>query len=203
MENRELLLLGLLRMEAMHGYQLNDFIEHRLRFITDLNKSTAYYTLDKLARDGYVSRRTEREGNRPERTVYEITDSGSARFHELLAANLAAFHATFDDDDIGVLFMSQLTARDVHAALLRKHAQVREALDAIGSHVDHAPDSPVQYVIEHRRVHLRADLAWIERLIERAAAALDGEQPWPATATTDPSLSLCLPEGGQQETPSP
>lgn len=192
--NRQLLLLGLLRIQKMHGYQLNDFLERRLRFITDLKKSTAYYTLDKLAQEGYVSCYTEREGNRPERRVYELTDRGAAHFYELLIANLHHFHQTFYPDEIGVLFMNHCSPEKVHAALQEKRAQAEAELATIGSEVDHDADSPVQYVIEHRRAHLRADLDWIDQLLARTSAALSGEQPWPGHAPTDPSLSLCLEE---------
>ena len=46
---RQLLLLGLLRREDMHGYRLNEFIERDMAFCTDVKKPTAYYLLDKLA----------------------------------------------------------------------------------------------------------------------------------------------------------
>ncbi len=201
--DRQLLLLGLLKMQKMHGYQLNDFLDQRLSFITDLKKSTAYYTLGKMAKQHYVSEETERQGNRPERHVYELTDKGAGHFYELLVANLKRFHHTFFRDDIGVLFMSQLSAQEVHAALLQKREQAQAALEAIGSQVDHDPDSPVQYVIEHQRAHLRTDLEWIDRLLARTEAALSDEKPWPdATHPTDPSLSLCLGESDDHENKS-
>jgi DNA-binding PadR family transcriptional regulator len=198
--DHELLLLGLLQMQKMHGYQLNDFLDRRLGFITDLQKSTAYYTLGKLAKQHCVSKETERQGNRPERHVYELTGQGAQRLVDLLRANLGLFHPAFFGDDIGVLFMSQLPAKEVHAALLHKREQAQAALANLGSEVDHDPDSPVQYVIEHRRAYLRSELAWIDQLLARTAAALSGEQPWPAgDHPSDPALSLCLGEADQQE----
>jgi DNA-binding PadR family transcriptional regulator len=191
MDQRELLLLGLLRMESMHGYQLNDFLEQRLAFITDLKKSTAYYTLDKLAQEGYVTRHTEREGRRPERRVYELAEKGMARFHQLLEENLSRFHRTFYDDDIGVLFMSHLSPNQVCDALLKKRAEAQASLQAIGTQVDHEPDSPVQYVIEHLRAHLRTDIEWIDQLLARTEAASSGDKLW-STEPNNPSRSLCL-----------
>jgi DNA-binding PadR family transcriptional regulator len=47
--DRQLLLLGLLRRQEMHGYQLNEFIEEKMHSCIDLKKPTAYYLLDKLA----------------------------------------------------------------------------------------------------------------------------------------------------------
>src|SRR5690606_5170873 len=67
MDERELLLLGLLRAQSQHGYQINEFIEKNLRRVTDMKKATAYAILDRLARDGHAVTHREQEGNRPPR----------------------------------------------------------------------------------------------------------------------------------------
>jgi len=56
--DRQLLLLGLLRRQEMHGYQLNEFIEEKMHFCIDLKKPTAYYLLDKLAQEGLLISRS-------------------------------------------------------------------------------------------------------------------------------------------------
>ena len=68
--DRQLLLLGLLRREEMHGYQINEFIEEKMHFCIDLKKPTAYYILDKLAQQKYVAVEREQAGNRPPRRSY-------------------------------------------------------------------------------------------------------------------------------------
>jgi len=62
--NRELLLLGLLRQSEMHGYKIIEFIERDLAICTDLKKPTAYFLLDKMAQNGWISWMEEREGKR-------------------------------------------------------------------------------------------------------------------------------------------
>lgn len=52
---RELLLLGLLQQQEMHGYQLHEFIDSYMQTCVDLKKSTAYYLLEKMAKDGFLS----------------------------------------------------------------------------------------------------------------------------------------------------
>lgn len=64
--NRQLLLLGVLLDGKMHGYKLNEYVEHTMGLYTDLKKPTVYYVLEKLEKDGYVQQKTEREGNNVE-----------------------------------------------------------------------------------------------------------------------------------------
>ena len=77
MEQRSLILLGLLMGQSQHGYQINEFIERNLSTVTDMKKPTAYATLDKLSQNGYIDIQLEQEGNRPTRKVYSINDSGN------------------------------------------------------------------------------------------------------------------------------
>ncbi len=72
---RELLLLGLLRGQEMHGYQLNEIISRVNRYI-ELKKATVYFLLDKMDNSGWIKRTDEQEGNRPPRRVYHLTAEG-------------------------------------------------------------------------------------------------------------------------------
>ena len=64
---KQLLLLGLLNENDMHGYRLNEYVNQAMGLYTEIKKSTVYYTLDKLEKDGYVEQEVERKGRRPER----------------------------------------------------------------------------------------------------------------------------------------
>ena len=64
MEHRSLILLGLLMGQSQHGYQINEFIEKNLSIVTDMKKSTAYATLDKLHQKGFIDIKFEQKGNR-------------------------------------------------------------------------------------------------------------------------------------------
>ena len=88
---RELLLLGLLRSQEMHGYQLHEAIDSHLGMGVQLTKPTAYRLLSNMAEDGWVTYREEQEGNRPPRRVYAITAQGEVAFQRLLRENLANY----------------------------------------------------------------------------------------------------------------
>ncbi|NJN15915.1 MAG: PadR family transcriptional regulator [Oscillochloris sp.] len=162
--DRQLLLLGLLRAQEMHGYQLNEFIDRQMAFCVDLKRSTAYYLLDKLCREGYVSEEAGRAGNRPERRIYRITESGELRFQALLRENLATYMPPTFPQDIGVIFQTQLPPEerrnllDARRAALEAHKAQLMGLAAQLPH-DHQP------IVEHHLLHVEAELTWVDRLL--------------------------------------
>ena len=86
--------------QSQHGYQINEFIERNLSTITDMKKPTAYATLDKLSKQGYIEVHTEQEGNRPPRKVYSINEKGKQYFYELLIQNLSSAESVKFSGDI-------------------------------------------------------------------------------------------------------
>lgn len=165
--DRQLLLLGLLREQEMHGYQLNEYIDRQMAFCVDLKRSTAYYLLDKLCRDGYVTEEVGREGNRPERRIYRITAAGEARFYELLRENLRTYLPPIYAEDIGVIFQHHLPPHEVQQLLAARRAAVVARQSALQSLRDSMPANHTA-VIDHHLVHLAAELDWIDRLIAQA-----------------------------------
>ena len=113
--DRELLLLGLLRQSGMHGYKIIEFIERDLAICTDLKKPTAYFLLDKLAQNGWISWSEEREGNRPPRRIYAITAEGEAQFQQLLRANLGQYEPLKFTSDIALAFANELPPAELLA----------------------------------------------------------------------------------------
>jgi len=177
--NRELLLLGLLRQQQMHGYELHEFINTRLTTCTDLKKSAAYYLLKKMETDGWLEQETTRQGNRPPRQVYRLTPAGEAVFQRLLREHLGRHHRVHLTDDISLAFLDALPP-DEALALLRKR---RTSLQADLERAEQAPghlQGGMSLLLEHWRHHLLSELHWLDSLIRRMeSAAPDGGLPAP------------------------
>ena len=161
--NRQLLLLGVLLDGKMHGYKLNEYVEHTMGLYTDLKKPTVYYVLEKLEKDGYVQQKTEREGKRPERRVYQITDEGRTYFLGLLRQHLSGYERTYYSDDIGIAFMDQLATAEVRQLLAEKREKVQTLLQQFREHPEHGENW--RYVVSHNIAHLEADLAWVNNIL--------------------------------------
>ncbi|MFC1992005.1 PadR family transcriptional regulator [Chloroflexota bacterium] len=159
---QQLILLGILQEGKTHGYRLNEYVNHVMSLFADIKKSKVYYTLEKLEKDGCVENEIEREGKRPERRVYKITDKGKAVFLQLLRDNLGEFTRTYFNDDIGIAFMGQLPNQEVQKLLDKKRKMVQSALKQFSEVSDHGGNW--QYVITHNIAHLEADLTWINSM---------------------------------------
>lgn len=77
-------LLGLLiRFGPQHGYRLKQMVEDEIADFAKIKMPNIYYHLNKLCEEGYLNSIQNREGNRPEKSVYQITDEGKAYFGKL------------------------------------------------------------------------------------------------------------------------
>lgn len=180
------MLLALLTEDDMHPYEMKRLlhIRHDDRLVKITN-GTLYHTVARLAEAGLVRELgVDRDGNRPERTTYAVTDAGRQAVaewvrHELRWASdeprfrvaLSEAHNLDRDETV-----AQLTGRrDAIAADLR---QTRAGLAKAA-----ATGVPAQYLIEIERDEAlaAADLAWIDSLITRLRTS---EFPW---ASEDPA----------------
>ena len=167
MVERELLLLGLLREQGMHGYQLLEFIDTQMSSCVDLKKPTAYFLLDKMAAAGWIVAEQEQEGNRPPRRIYRITPEGEAVFQRLLRENLGCYAPARFAGDVGLVFAESLPPDEAAALLVQRRAEIEASLALVQA----APAHPggAQLIIEHQIHHLSSELAWLNQVIERLA----------------------------------
>jgi DNA-binding PadR family transcriptional regulator len=164
--NNELLLLGLLDHESMHGYALNEFLEHRLGYVSTLKKPTAYRLLELLLDQGLVEQELEREGRRPERKVYRITELGRSRLVELLRSELARADRPVYGSNVPILFWEHLDPVEVATLLERRRADVAgQHIEMVSTIEAHSAGTPARLVLEHDLAHLETELVWLDRLI--------------------------------------
>ncbi len=159
---RELLLLGFLRRSNMHGYRLNEFIERDMGERIDLKKPTAYFLLEKMAKMGWITEHSDQEGNRPPRRVYQITPEGEAQFQRLLRENLASHLPATFAGDIGLAFADTLDVDEALALLAERRRALVADLEEARATPEHA--GALQFIIQHRIVHLEAELRWLDEV---------------------------------------
>lgn len=161
-DQRALLLLGLLKTQHSHGYQLHEFIERNLSRVADVKKPTAYATLDRLCAEGFVEVHQEQHGNRPPRKVYAITEAGAARFDELLRETLPRVDDLRGAQDVAIMFLDELPLPVAVAALEARLETRREELRVIEENAPRHLELGVNLAIQHV-VHLtKADVEWLE-----------------------------------------
>mgnify|MGYP003418251573 FL=1 len=166
MDNRSLVLLGLLMGQSQHGYQINEFIENNLSMITDMKKPTAYATLDKLSKLGYIDVHLEQEGNRPPRKVYSINEKGTHYFYSLLHENLSKAEMFQYQGDLGLMFMDYLPNEKSHEALHERLKQTEKLLQTLNQTPHHSNVKAVNLAIKHKIKMLTAEVKFIQETID-------------------------------------
>ena len=84
-----LYILGLLlRFGPQHGYQIKKLLAEQLEDFTQIKLPTIYYHLEKMEEAGLIISQNAKEGTRPEKKVYHVSESGCKRFRELLYRTL-------------------------------------------------------------------------------------------------------------------
>lgn len=165
-DTSELLLLGLLDMQSMHGYALNEFLEQRLRFVSDLKKPTAYRMLERLYEQGLVDREAERVGRRPGRMVYRITEQGQQRLEELLREHLASGAWVIFSHNVALLFSNRLSGDECADLLARRREELLQYRDElVKSRAAHTPGTPAHRVLDHDLAMLDTELRWLAETI--------------------------------------
>jgi DNA-binding PadR family transcriptional regulator len=173
MEQRSLILLGLLMSQSQHGYQINEFIERNLSAVTDMKKPTAYATLDKLSQNGYIDIQLEQEGNRPTRKVYSINDSGKQYFYELLLNNLSSAESVNYQGDIGLMFIDFLPLEKTIPALEERLNNNKKLIEIFKQTPSHGVRSGVNLAVEHKITMLEAEVAFLEKSIRKLSPHLE------------------------------
>ena len=188
MNGSELLLLGLLTQQRMHGYELHEFIEKRLHLVSDLTKPTAYRLLESLHEAGLVTRRAEREGRRPERLVYDLTEKGRERLQSLLREQLGQADRIVYPGNAALLFADQLSAGERRSLLLARRDAVAERLSGLrAAREHHPPGTGARLVIDHDSWHLAAEIEWLERAVAAIPADVRSDAEAECLETGEPA----------------
>lgn len=118
---RKLLLLGLLRQTDMHGYMLNAHLDSTIPIA--MKKPTAYNLLEIMEKDGWITHRDELTGNRA-RKVYTVTESGEAMFFKLLRHQLSAFTPGEHPGMVSIGFLDAIPAPEAVKLIRNRKSQI-------------------------------------------------------------------------------
>ncbi len=171
------MVLALLRESDMHPYEMVRLLRarHDDRLITVTN-GTLYHTVARLQRAGLLDEvGTDREGNRPERTTYTLTDAGREAVVAWVRRSLPRIDR--ETDARVALAESHNLDRDDAVALLQERREALVASYALhhdGLAAARAKGVPPQVLVEIERQEalLDAELRWLDSLLTR----LDGDE---------------------------
>lgn len=180
-----LAVLSYLTMRPMHPYELSRTLrdngdERSIKF----NHGSLYMVVGQLAKAGFIAEReTIREGQRPERTVYELTDAGRAEMQDWLRelveepehefprfVTALSLLSALPPNDAVQLLRSRLTKLD------RQRLEIRTLTDGALAEGLH----PLFLVEEdYRLAMVEAEAAFVDQLIQKIIHPKSGwSKPW-------------------------
>jgi DNA-binding PadR family transcriptional regulator len=165
-------ILGLLLERPMHPYEMfQTFIARSEDHIVKVRPGSLYHTVERLERDGLIrATGTEREGNRPERTSYEITDDGHDRMLERITEMLSGWKNEYPEFPLALAEAHNLPRDTVIRLLQKRVLALRAQLELVGRSLDHVQGKQLErkYWIEgsYLRATVEAETIWVEGLLE-------------------------------------
>jgi DNA-binding PadR family transcriptional regulator len=165
-----LAVLATVVQRPMHRYEMASVMRARGKDRDmDIKWGSLYTVVQNLEKNGYVeSIGVTRRGSRPERTMYQITDTGRdeliAWTRELIAEPQAE-HTRFI---AGLSVLAVLTPQEVIELLRRRVDRLSETIDALRGQLEQTADVPRLFLIEdeYRIAMTRAEIEWARSLLD-------------------------------------
>jgi DNA-binding PadR family transcriptional regulator len=177
--------LYLLTREPLHPYEMRQRIRiQHIDRVMKVTQGTLYSTVERLAEAGLITPiETSRDGRRPERTVYAITDAGRDQMLDALRETLLRPGAEYRRLAMALSFASTLEPAEVADLLERRRVEVEVQLGGLNTALDWTQKQglPRVHVIETEYLAAlqRAELDWLRAAVEDIKA---GRITWEASS---------------------
>jgi len=162
--------LQLLDEGPMHPYELAATMRdrHQDEFIR-LNFGSLYHTMDVLERNGWVvPSEREKEGGRPERTVYKLTKAGRETLVSVVGEILARPRREYPHFAAGLMFMHHLGASEAAQHLADRAVALKATIEKLNGIMAEVREMGVTRLalieLEHNIAMLEAERKWVINL---------------------------------------
>ena len=164
----EVVVLGLLAEEPMHGYDLMErFRSRSMGFWVDVGRASVYQALRRMERDRLVVGRSQRGREGPDRRVFRITRAGRSRLRSGIAERVGALEPFQSEAGVALGFLDLPEAGGPREALARREAAVRDLMDTLTTErarlagAARPGDTTPRLMLDRQEALARAELAWI------------------------------------------
>lgn len=117
-------ILGLLSFKPQSGYELKTHFNQTIRYIWNADQAQIYRTLSEITKKGLAQSQTVLQEGRPNKKVYELTDTGKAALQDWVSRTLKP-KVQRNADLLQVFFAGQ--ASDVK--ILERFRQIQKEME--------------------------------------------------------------------------
>lgn len=166
---------------AMHGHALRMLAEQEhIDEWTDFTVGAVYGVLKRLAAEGLIEVvRTEREGNYPERQVYDVTTTGTVALGGLRRAGLEEFELHPDSFDLAFSRLDPDRLDELEGVISTRLAALKLKLDddvARHERIEQYLWKSEQWAMSHKIAKLHSEITWHGRLLEALPEIISDER---------------------------
>ncbi|MEO7716360.1 MAG: PadR family transcriptional regulator [Capsulimonas sp.] len=178
---RLFILSSFAELGPMHGHRLRLVAEqNHVHLWTDITVGAVYGAMKRLAAEGLLREAgQEREGNRPTRQLYEITEEGGAALAALRREGLSDVWFKYDPFDLALTRLDSDALETLPPILTERLTQVRTLL-AETKRVNEGAREYVglakQWALRHTEYRLEAEVAYLTDLLEAAGKIVSDER---------------------------
>lgn len=184
----ELTVLQLLHEGPTHPYEMHRLVrERRIDLLVPVRRGTLYHAVGRLEKRGLIETvETTREGRRPERTVYRITEAGTDALLDRLHDLLATPRRDYPPLTQALSFISRVEPAEAVARLEQRIGWLEAEVASFQAVIESAAGVPRHWLVEEEYVLalLEAELAWVRTLTDDIRA---GRVTWVPNEPADPS----------------
>ena len=179
-----LAVLTMLYERPMHPYEMSTTLRERNKEDSiKLNYGSLYSVVAALEKQGFVEvQETVREGKRPERTIYAITEAGKAKMIDWLSELLSVPRKEFTDFEAALSLIGALPPDDVLRLLqmrLQSLEMRRRSMDAVAAGLPATFPRIFLIESEFQSALLDAEIEFVRSLIrDMRTGELSGLAPW-------------------------
>lgn len=176
----KLAILGMLMEGDRHPYEMLQTMKERsMHHYIKIQDGSLYYAIDRLLKDGYVTViDVIKDSNRPDKTIYRITESGKMLFQQLLIDSFMERAPFFKPINAALAFAhhgdERRIAEALAAAIAETERRVERLRDVYEEHIPTVPRSSL-YIMRGFYEHAMLELDWMRRLHKDAEAGRLGE----------------------------
>ena len=180
-----LAVLACLFERPMHPYEIASTLRERGKDQSiKLNYGSLYTVVEALQQHALiVAQETEREGRRPERTVYRLTDAGRMEVVDWVSELLSVPAKEYTWFEAGLSLAGVLSPEDVAAALSQRCVALELEIAQMRSVLRHTSEHGLKRIFviegEYSLAMREAELAWTRAMVDEiASGTLDGIEDW-------------------------
>jgi len=176
----DLAVLCLLYERPMHPYEMQrTLVERKKDLVLGLKKGSLYHAINRLERRDLIkAKETSRDGRRPEKTTYELTEAGQSDLFTRLKSHISTPKWEPNDFMASLSFLVFLPVADATAALETRQTQLTtEIAELAHTLVAAKPHAGRINLLELEYMHAMktAEQKWVAEVL---ADVRDGRLVW-------------------------